>query len=185
MASYIMSTRSIPAVKCLGHSVIQTSPSNVKVKESVELYIYSPSVPFIASYRVNITHLILTFCFVLPDCYWHTNVSHKLSNSRSDSLKPDIGFHMYKSIIWPNCHTWRINNLVDHLGQTWTFCILTDTFITCKLNLFHDIKLTQIHRDTDVPLWSTTVPSILSLPSLFSTCSTFLMTTNGFNILSC
>jgi len=139
LAYYTEGMGLIPVVKCLGHSVNQTSQSIVKVKEREKLYSFSSTVPFIASYRVNITQLILTFWFVLPICYWHTNVSHKLSNSRSDSLKPDIGFHMYKSIIWPNCHTWRINNLVDHLGQTWTFCILTDTFITWKLNMYHDI----------------------------------------------
>jgi len=134
-----MGTGSFPAVKCLGRSVKQTSPSIVQVKERVELYIYSPSVPFIASCRVNITLLILTFWFLLPMCYWHTNVSHKLSNSRTDRLNPDIGFHMYKSIIGPNWHTWRINNLVEHLEQTCTFCILTDTFITWKLNMYYDI----------------------------------------------
>jgi len=76
LASYTMGTGSFPAVKCLGHSLKQTSPTIVKIKERVKIYIYSPSVPFIASCRVNITLLLLTFWFVLPICYWHTNVSH-------------------------------------------------------------------------------------------------------------
>ena len=42
-ASYTMSTGSFPGVKRPGRVVDHPSPSSAKVKERVELYLYSPS----------------------------------------------------------------------------------------------------------------------------------------------
>jgi len=42
-ASYRMGTGSFPGVKQLGHGVDHPPPSTAKVKETVELYLYSPS----------------------------------------------------------------------------------------------------------------------------------------------
>ena len=44
-ASYTMGTGSLPGVKRPGRSVNHSPPSSAKVKEKVQLYIYSPSGP--------------------------------------------------------------------------------------------------------------------------------------------
>jgi hypothetical protein len=44
-ASYTMGTRSFLGVKQLGCGIDHPPPSSVKVKERVELYLYSPSGP--------------------------------------------------------------------------------------------------------------------------------------------
>jgi hypothetical protein len=44
-ASYTMGTSSFLGVKWPGHGIHHTSPSSTKVKERVELYLYSPSRP--------------------------------------------------------------------------------------------------------------------------------------------
>jgi hypothetical protein len=44
-ASYTVGTRSFPGVKWPGCGVDHTPPSSAEVKERVELYLYSPSVP--------------------------------------------------------------------------------------------------------------------------------------------
>jgi hypothetical protein len=46
-ASYTMDTRSFPGVKWLGRVVHHPPPSSAEVKERVELYFYSPSVPLL------------------------------------------------------------------------------------------------------------------------------------------
>ena len=45
-ASYTMGTRSFRGSKRLGHGIDHPPPASTKVKERVELYLYSPSVPW-------------------------------------------------------------------------------------------------------------------------------------------
>jgi hypothetical protein len=42
-------------VKQRGHGIVHPPPSSAKVKERVELYIYSPLCAFMPCYRVNFT----------------------------------------------------------------------------------------------------------------------------------
>ena len=52
--SYTMGTRSFLEVKRPGRGIDQPPPSSAKVKERVELYLYSPSGHFMACSRVNL-----------------------------------------------------------------------------------------------------------------------------------
>jgi hypothetical protein len=53
--SYTMSTGSFLWVKRPGHGIDHPPPSSTKIKENVELYIYSPSCALMAGYRANFT----------------------------------------------------------------------------------------------------------------------------------
>ena len=54
-ASYAMGTGSFPEVKRMGYGVNHPLLSRAKIKERVELYLHSPSVPSLQSYKVNFT----------------------------------------------------------------------------------------------------------------------------------
>jgi len=54
-ASYTMCTRSFPGVKRPGHGIDHPLPPSAKVKERVELYLYSPLLAFVVCSRVNRT----------------------------------------------------------------------------------------------------------------------------------
>jgi hypothetical protein len=53
-ASYTMGTGTLPGVKRPGRGVDHSPRSSAEVKEKVELYLYSPSGPFVACSRVNL-----------------------------------------------------------------------------------------------------------------------------------
>ena len=59
-ASYTVGTRPFPEVERTGCDIDHPPPSNAKVKERVELYLYTPSEPFVACYRVNLNLLIMS-----------------------------------------------------------------------------------------------------------------------------
>jgi len=52
-----MDATSFLGINWLGHGVDHPPPTDTEVKETVELYLHSPSV-FMACYRVNITFTI-------------------------------------------------------------------------------------------------------------------------------
>ena len=54
-ASYTMDIASFSGVKWTGFGIYHPQPSNTKVKERMELNLYSPSYAFMASYTVNFT----------------------------------------------------------------------------------------------------------------------------------
>jgi hypothetical protein len=60
-ASYTIGNRSFPQIKQLGHGIYHSPPSSVKVKERVDLHLYSLSVPFMACSKVNFTYLLSPF----------------------------------------------------------------------------------------------------------------------------
>jgi hypothetical protein len=62
LATCIMGTGSFPGVKRPGLSVDHPPPSSAEVKERVELYLYSPSGPFMACSRVNFTCTFTVTC---------------------------------------------------------------------------------------------------------------------------
>jgi hypothetical protein len=61
-----MGTGSFSGVKLLGRGDDHHPPSSAKVKERVELYLYSPSWTFVACFRVNFT---ITFTGNASDFY--------------------------------------------------------------------------------------------------------------------
>jgi len=60
-ASHTVGTGSFLGVKWLGHGIDRPPPSSAEVKESVELYLYSPHWTFMACSRVTFT--FYTMCF--------------------------------------------------------------------------------------------------------------------------
>jgi hypothetical protein len=60
-APYIMGNRSLPHIKQPGHGIYHPPPFIAKVKERVELYLYSLSVPFMACSKVKITYMLSPF----------------------------------------------------------------------------------------------------------------------------
>jgi hypothetical protein len=69
-ASYTMGTESFPGGKAAGAWRWPPIPSSGKVKEAVQLYLYSPLWAFVACYRVNCTFITLTFTleFYIAGC---------------------------------------------------------------------------------------------------------------------
>jgi hypothetical protein len=59
-ASYTMRTGLIRGEKRVGCGVNHPPPSSAEVKERVELYLYSPSLVFMAGYNVNFTLYLYT-----------------------------------------------------------------------------------------------------------------------------
>jgi len=60
-ASYTMGNRSFLQIKQPGHGIYHPPASSAEVKERVELYLYSLSVPFMACSKVNFTYLLSPF----------------------------------------------------------------------------------------------------------------------------
>jgi len=66
-ASYTMGTRSFLGVKWPGCGVDHPPPSRTRVKERIELYLYSP-LAFMACSKVNFTFQHLPIQPVMPTC---------------------------------------------------------------------------------------------------------------------
>jgi len=80
-ASCTMGTGSFPGVKRPGRGIDHPPPSSAKVKERVELYLYSPLWAFVACSGVNFTFQYTTVCFS-PICRHvnHTSVTDTVRN---------------------------------------------------------------------------------------------------------
>jgi hypothetical protein len=93
-ASYTLGTRSLSrGVKCLGHGVDHPPPSSARVKERVELYLYSPSgsswlvlgrtLPFtyvsVGSINIEIVTMEMQQCILFSIVALHTSVEYQIS----------------------------------------------------------------------------------------------------------
>jgi len=71
-AYYMMGTRSFPGVKRLGRGVDHPLPSSAEVKESVELYLYSTSVPTwpVLGWTLPLPYRYLTSVLLISVSVW-------------------------------------------------------------------------------------------------------------------
>jgi hypothetical protein len=102
-----MGTGSFPGVKRPGRGADHPPPSSAEVKESVELYLYSPPGP---SWPVLWLILpLLNYKFARPHCYylctaWNTVLIEKLTGSQLVKCPPFYGNQWFTTALTSACH---------------------------------------------------------------------------------
>jgi len=78
---YTMCPVSFPGVKWLGRSVNHPPPTSAKVKERVQLYVYSPLCAFMAGYGMSFTDVCFYVQFMYVNVRYIDCEINKISNT--------------------------------------------------------------------------------------------------------